>query len=324
MKRSITLVLALLVHLLTVAFVAGGVWMAAVNNADMILGWLVGGLLVAIGVMLRPRLGGRLPADAEVLERGAAGELYSAAERVADRAGVPRPRAVAVRDLDPVSRYLRVGPLRRPVLVVGLPLWLALSPRQRAAALALAYAEAPTVEELIVDGALATLGHWHEALLGAAPLDVRHEAQTKVLASSLGALDHPGTGYEAAGLIGRVIGRVLGAPVLLVEHGLVRLARSDAARVERRKEELARRVVPAADLAEVRAMLAGGGYLAPMQAAALRGESVPVIREGALGRASLPSSDSGSDLLGAAESHRIDDELLRHYTRAIRGFGLIS
>ncbi|MBN6057123.1 hypothetical protein JYK22_34690, partial [Nonomuraea sp. RK-328] len=306
------------------AFVAGGVWVAAVNNADMILGWLVGGLLVAIGVMLRPRLGGRLPSDAEVLDRRAAGELYGAAERVADRAGVPRPRAVAVRDLDPASRYLRVGPLRRPVLVVGLPLWLALSPRQRAAALALAYAEAPTVEELIVDGALATLAEWRGALLGAVPSSTREEAQTKVFASSLGALDHPGTGYEAAGLLGRIIGRVVGAPVLLAEHGLARLARSDAGRVARRKEELARRVVPGDDLAEVRALLAGGRYLAPMQAAALRGESVPAIREGALARASLPSSDAGSELLGAAESHRIDDELLRHYTRAIRGFGLIS
>ncbi|MEV0519846.1 hypothetical protein, partial [Nonomuraea sp. NPDC050405] len=116
----------------------------------------------------------------------------------------------------------------------------------------------------------------------------------------------------------------------------------------------ARRVVAARDLAEVRGLLASGRYLAPMQAAALRGESVPAIREQALARAALPSagpeqgreqgreqgsgqnsgrdsgrgsgrgSDAGSELLGAAESHRIDDELLRHYTRAIRGFGLIA
>ncbi|MEV0202299.1 hypothetical protein [Nonomuraea sp. NPDC050691] len=323
MKRLIALLLALLVHALTLAFVVTGVWIAAVN-AEMLFGWLVGGVLVALGWMLRPRLGGGLPADAEVLGREAAGELYGLAERVADRAGVPRPREVAVRDLDPVSRLLRVGPLRRPVLVVGLPLWLALSPRQRAAALALAYAEAPTVEELIVDGALATLGEWHEALLGAAPLEVRHEAQTKVLASSLGGLDHPGTAYEAAGLLGRLVGRVLGGPVLVLEKGLTRLARADADRARLRRDELTRRVVPAGDVEEVRGLLASGRYLAPMQAAALRGESVPAIRERALARASLPSTDSGSQLLGAAESHRIDDELLRHYTRAIRGFGLIS
>ncbi|MEV0149919.1 hypothetical protein AB0H64_33640 [Nonomuraea sp. NPDC050733] len=353
MNRLITLLLAVLVHAVTLAFVVTGVWIAAVN-AEMVFGWLVGGVLVALGWMLRPRLGGRLPADAEVLGREAAAELYGLAERVADRAGGPRPREVAVRDLDPVSRLLRVGPFRRPVLVVGLPLWLALSPRQRAAALALAYAETPTVEELVVDGALATLGEWREALLGAAPLEVRHEAQTKVLASSLGPLHQPGTGYEAAGLLGRLLGRVLGSPLLLLERGLTRLARADAGRVERRREDLARRVVPARDLAEVRGLLASGRYLAPMQAAALRGESVPAIREQALARAALPSagpeqgreqgreqgsgqnsgrdsgrgsgrgSDAGSELLGAAESHRIDDELLRHYTRAIRGFGLIA
>jgi hypothetical protein len=75
--------------------------------------------------------------------------------------------------------------------------------------------------------------------------------------------------------------------------------------------------------------LATGGYLAPMQAAALRGESVAAIREGALARWRLTddgvlTSAPHSELLGMRESARIDDELRAHYTRAIRGFGLIS
>ncbi len=325
-NRLLALALAVLVHTLTLAFVAVGLWTAYVNSG-LLIGWLFGGLLVAIGWMLRPRLSTGLPADAEVLDRSAAPELYGLAERVADRVGVPRPHRVAVRDLDPRTRYLRTGPRRTPTLTVGLPLWLALSPRQRVTMLAAACAETPSAEEVVVDGALSTLAEWREALLGAAPLRVREEAQTKVTAASLTA-EHPGTGYEVAGLLGRAIGRVLGGPVLLVEYVLTRLARSDEGRRRRRREERALRAVPAADLAELEALAAGGRYLAPMQAAALRGESVASIRAGALDRV-LPgdgvrTSAPGAQVLGSAESDRIDEELERHYDRAVRGFGLIS
>ncbi|MEU8249472.1 hypothetical protein [Nonomuraea sp. NPDC048916] len=327
MKRPLALALAVVVHLLTLACIALGAWTIVVN-AELVVGWLIGALLIALGWLLRPRLAGRLPADAEVLDRPTAGELYATAERVADRIGVRRPGKVAVRDLEPATRHLRGGLFRKPVLVVGLPLWLALSPRQRVVSLAVAYAETPTVEELLVDGALSTLGEWRHALIGAAPLRAREEAQTKVAASSLGAMDYPGTGYEVAGLFGRLIGRVLGGPVLLAEHVLTRLARAGADRVRHRRETLARRVASARELAELDRLLATGRYLAPMQAAALRGESVPAIRAGALERARLSdgvlTTMPGTELLGSAESDRIDGELLGHYTRAIRGFGLIS
>lgn len=75
--------------------------------------------------------------------------------------------------------------------------------------------------------------------------------------------------------------------------------------------------------------MSSGRYLAPIQAAALRGESVSNIRQGALTRSRLSddgvlTSAPGSELLGAQESALIDEELHRHYTRAIGGFGLIS
>ncbi|MEV0592582.1 hypothetical protein [Nonomuraea cavernae] len=326
MQRPLALLLAIVVHALTLACVVLGTWTIVVNS-ELLAGWLVGALLIALGWMLRPRLGVSLPADAEVLARSAAKELYGAAERVADRIGVRRPGRVAVRDLEPVTRCLRGGPFREPVLVVGLPLWLALSPRQRVVALAVAYAETLTVEELVVDGALSTLGEWRQALIGAAPLRAREEAQTKVAASSLSGLDHPGTTYEVAGMFGRLLGRVLGGPVLLVEQALTRLARADAGRVRRRRAALVLRVASEREAAELGALLASGRYLAPMQAAALRGERVPAIRAAALERAQLSDvvlTMPGAELLGSAESDRIDDELLAHYTRAIRGFGLIS
>lgn len=327
MKRLPALALALLVHALTLAFVGLGVWTTVVNSG-LFVGWLFGGLLVAIGWMLRPRLDAGLPADAEMLDRSAAPELYGVVERVADRVGVPRPHRVAVRDLDPGARYVRTGLRRTPVLAVGLPLWLALSPGQRVTMLAVACAETPSLEEVVVDGALATLAEWRAALLGAAPLRVREEAQTKVVAASLTA-DHPGTGYEVAGMLGRAVGRVLGGPLLLVEYTLTRLVRSDESRRRRRREERALRVVTASALGELEALAESGRYLAPMQAAALRGEGIASIRAGALARARLTddgvlTAAPGSHLLHADQSDRIDEELLRHYTRAVRGFGLIS
>ncbi|MFG1944733.1 hypothetical protein [Nonomuraea sp. NPDC048826] len=319
MRRAAAFLLALVVHALTLAFIVLGAWTIVVN-AEFVFGWLIGGVLIGIGWLLRPRLE-HLPADAEVLDRGAAAELYGTAERVAARMGVPPPELVAVRDLATESAYQRVGIRRRPVLVVGLPVWLALTPRQRVTLLAAAYAGAATADDLIVGGALSTLGEWRQALLGSAPLQAREDARNKIT-STLGALDTPDTTYELAGSVGRLIGRVLGAPVLVVEYALRRLARSGDGRARERRLALAAKAVTAEEVAELEELIAGGGYLAPMQAAALRGESVPAIRREALARAARPGAAPA--LLGEAESGRIDEELLAHYSRAVRGFGLIS
>lgn len=321
MKRPLALVLSLAVHLLTLAFVLTGGWLIAAH-ASSVLAWLLGGLLVAIGWVLRPRLG-RLPADAEVLDRSSAAELYGTAGRVADRIGVRRPARIAVLDLATDTRYERMGLQRTPTLVVGLPLWLALTPKQRVTLLAKAYADVPTIEERTVETALATLGEWRQALMGAEPLTVREEAQVKIAESTLGIADSPG-GYEATGFLGRIVGRVLGAPVVVVEFALKRLARAGDSRTEARRRARALRLVSERELDELDRLMATGGYLAPIQAAALRGESVQQIRQGALERSSVLTAGGDGELLALAESDRIDEELLGHYTRAIRGFGLIS
>ncbi|GAA1654064.1 hypothetical protein GCM10009733_059260 [Nonomuraea maheshkhaliensis] len=328
MKRALALVLALVVHLLTLGFVALGV-VAIARAPGFIWSWLFGGACLAIGWALRPRLGA-LPADAEVLDREQAAQVYAVADRVAGRVGVPRPRKVAVRDLATSTAYDRVGLARTPVLVIGLPLWLALPPKQRVALLAAAYARLPTGGERVVSEALATLESWRDALLGSSgPLRVRDEAQTKIAASTLGAMDHPGTTYEAAGALGRLIGRVLGGPVLLIRYALTRLVQAGQARTLARQRALALRVASERELAELEELAAGAGYLAPMQAAALRGESATSIRRSALSRFLLTDdgvldSPPHSELLGTRDSERIDEELLAHYTRAIRGFGLIG
>ncbi|MGI5292602.1 hypothetical protein ACQEVF_56155 [Nonomuraea polychroma] len=68
MKRLLALVVALLVHLMTLGFVVLGAW-TILAFPDSLLSWLLSGLCLAIGWVLRPRLG-RLPADAEVLGVG--------------------------------------------------------------------------------------------------------------------------------------------------------------------------------------------------------------------------------------------------------------
>ncbi|MFI6497226.1 hypothetical protein [Nonomuraea typhae] len=327
MKRLLALAVSLCVHLLTLAFLVAGVALIAASPGELVV-WLAGGLLVTIGVVLRPRLG-RLPADAEVLGRAAAPELYGAAARVAGAVGVRAPVTVAVMDLGVDATYTRVGLRRTPVLVIGLPLWLALPPRQRATLLARAYAMSATGEGLIVGQALATLAEWRLGLTGAEPIKAREEARLQMDKASLGIMHNPGASYDAAGFLGRIVGRVLGGPLLLVEVGLVRLVRSDAGRTEELRRGLAAKVTSAEELSALEELMASGRYLAPIQAAALRGESVPSIREDALTRSRLAddgvlTSAPGTGALGSRESAAIDAELLAHYTRAIRGFGLIS
>ncbi|MEV4892861.1 hypothetical protein AB0K48_26115 [Nonomuraea sp. NPDC055795] len=327
MRRLLAFVLSLIVHALTLAFVLAGGALIAVNPGE-VPAWVAGALLLAVGVMLRPRLG-RLTADAEVLARSSAPELYGAAARVADALAVKPPATVAIMDLGVDATYARIGLRRTPVIVVGLPLWLALTPRQRVTLLARAYAEGKIGEGLIVGEALSTLAEWRMGLVGAVPLKQREEARVVMDRASLGVMHAPGASYEAAGLLGRIFGRVLGGPVLLAEYALTRLVRAGDSRTREERRVLTARVTSAEELDELEGLMASGRYLAPIQAAALRGESVAAIRQDALTRARLSddgvlTSAPGSELLGARESGLIDEELLKHYTRAIRGFGLIS
>ncbi|WP_155128176.1 M48 family metallopeptidase [[Actinomadura] parvosata] len=329
MTRLCALVLALVVHLLTLAFVALGGWII-LREPGSILSWLLGGVSLAIGWALRPRLG-RLPADADMLDRAAAPELYAVADRVADRVGVKRPSKVAVRDLATRTGYDRIGVARTPVLVVGLPLWLALSPKQRVALLARTYARLPTGDERVVTEALATLECWRDALVGpgAGPLQARSDAQDKIATTAPMAYDAMASPFGVTGLLGRLVGRVLGGPVLLTRYVLTRLARAGESRVQARHRALALRVATEEELAELETLEERGGYVAPMQAAALRGESVSAIRRTVLTKFQLTAdgvfpSAPHSELLGNEQSDRIDEELAAHYARAIRGFGLIS
>jgi hypothetical protein len=318
LARRITVYgLALAVHASTLAFVTAGISIIA-HDPGYTHTWLLGGLFTAIGVLLRPRAP-RQAADAESLDRTRAPTLHALADRVADQAGVRRPVTVAVRDLWPGVAYQRIGLRRRPTLTIGLPLWLVLTPAQRVAALATACTRSSADDGLIVGGALSTLGEWRQALLGSAPLSSRDESHTKIQ-MMMGAYA-PDTTYEAAGFVGRIFGRILGGPVLLVEFTLSRLADPDRRRTAARAAARAAEVARPEALARFGEIIAAPGrLLAPIQAAALRGEDTMSIRRAALARAAGDRA-GGTATIG---DERIDGELHDHYTRALRGFGLIT
>lgn len=321
-SRAAALLLSLFVHALTLAFMAVGCWIIWAN-ARLAVFWLIGLLLIGIGVLLLPRAR-RLPADAEVLGRSAAPELYAAAERVARAMGVEPPETLAVCDLAVATEVLRAG--RRRVLLIGLPPWLVLSPRQRVVLLARAYAAEPD-DGRIVGGALAGLAVWRESLLRGKEAPGRSDVHTRI-GATLGSAGTPSGAYAGMGTMGRGLGAVLGLPVLALEWALTRLVQ--AARGDAAAEELQRvlRVATDAEPAELDGLLRDGRFLAPVQAAALRGQSAAEIRAAARDRtdagdrADTPAPEDG--LLTAGASERIDAELSGHFARAIKGFGLIS
>ncbi|WP_232533767.1 M48 family metalloprotease [Plantactinospora sp. KBS50] len=88
---------------------------------------------LATAVLMRPRLG-RLHPLARVVDADRAPELHRLIREVADVVGVPPPHVVAVDES--FSAYTSaVGPRRRRVLCLGLPLWAALAPQERVALL---------------------------------------------------------------------------------------------------------------------------------------------------------------------------------------------
>ncbi|WP_248964591.1 M48 family metallopeptidase [Sphaerisporangium perillae] len=325
LKKITAVFVSLVVHGITLMFIVLGASIIY-RSPGFLLAWAVGGLLIAIGALLFPRPR-RLPADAEVLARSSAPELYGVARRVAEAVRARPPAAVAVRDLEVASEYVRVGWRLRPVLVVGLPLWLVLSARQRVVLLARTYTKKDD-HGLLMSGALWTLAQWRESLMsGGGPLELREEAHNR-LVISLGA-EAPRGSYQAAGTLGRVVGYVLGWPALLLERALLWLARPGDGRDVQAGPAPLEGVATEAEAARLTELIEGRRFLAPVQAAALRGATISEIRESTLARAGdlderAATARQGERLLDPASSAAIDEELSAHYARAVRGFGLIS
>ncbi|WP_214411250.1 M48 family metallopeptidase [Sphaerisporangium fuscum] len=316
-KRTAAVCISLVVHGLTLAMITVGV-LIIYAAPGFLPAWLLGGLFAGLGILLFPRPR-RLPADAEMLTPSSAPETYGVARRVAEAVGARPPAAVTVRDLAVACEYAEVGWWRRPVLVVGLPLWLVLSPRERVVLLALTCAER-SGHDLLVSGALWTLAQWRGSMSGGGPLKKRDEAHTYVV-GVLAGFAPPGS-YQAAGTLGLVVGAVIGWPALLLERLLLRLTRERDGRTVRRPG-----MVTEAEATRLAGLMRDRYFLAPVQAAVLRGASAAEIRQAALTRSDQQDEDTSAgerSLLDPAASAAIDEELAVQYARAIRGFGLIS
>ncbi|GIH28727.1 hypothetical protein Aph01nite_70370 [Acrocarpospora phusangensis] len=321
--RLAAYVVAIAVHAFTLAFAALGLW-TILRNPGFLVSWLLGGVFLGIGFILRPRAA-RLSPAVELLPRETAPSLYALAARVAEATGAPRPNTIAVDEQGLGAELRLIGLRREPVLTLGLPIWLALAPAQRVALLAVACANARAVDGAIIEGARTTLAELRSALFGAGENSSRQRAHED-MALTLGAWA-PHTTYESASTFGRIIGWVIGWPAIVADFLLDRLTRGHLARERARALETAERVAGPGALAELSELISSRRYLAPLQAAALRGEDVSVIRRGALDRAALRELAGSAPIAAtveADESDRIDEELRPRYTRMLRGLGLLS
>lgn len=152
--------IALAVHGVTAALLAAGVFC-------LVWGWggglvLLGAVLLAMAVALRPRLPGPSDDDGTVLHRADAPELYALVDEVA--------RVVGTRGVDRITvgkeinaSVVSQGVRGRRALSLGLPLWEVLSPQQRVALLGHElghYGNGDTRRGVVVATALRSLTVW--------------------------------------------------------------------------------------------------------------------------------------------------------------------
>ncbi|MFC5906283.1 M48 family metallopeptidase [Streptacidiphilus monticola] len=169
-----TVLVAGLVHLLTLGVTVGGVDLLVTGHLPA---KAVGLVLLCVAFSLRPRLGSlrSFRRNQVTLDRDQAPAFYALLDEVADHLGARRVRTVALRP-DYNAFHARLGLLQRPVLGLGLPLWETLDPRQRIALLAHEFghgANGDARRSLWTGVAVRTLAVWSD-LLTPAQMPVRN------------------------------------------------------------------------------------------------------------------------------------------------------
>ncbi|MFE7598886.1 M48 family metalloprotease [Streptomyces sp. NPDC057494] len=160
-------VLASTIHGVTVALLAGGLWLLVAYWGVGALP-VLGGLSIGLAVVLRPRFD-RLPKDDDrrvLLRRGDAPRLYALLDEVAGAVGTTGVRAVVI-DADVNASVSTYGLRQHRVLHIGLGLWETLSPQERIALLGHEfghYAHGDTRHSLLVGGAFQSLDTWRYTL----------------------------------------------------------------------------------------------------------------------------------------------------------------
>src|SRR5262245_20961627 len=95
---------------------------------------IAGGLLLAFAVMFRPRIGSarKVLKEVDVLAEDQAPELFRLVRRIAEVVGAPMPHKIAI-DARFNASAGTMGPTRRRIMVLGLPLLAVLRPQERVA-----------------------------------------------------------------------------------------------------------------------------------------------------------------------------------------------
>ncbi|MEV0830818.1 M48 family metallopeptidase [Nonomuraea rubra] len=129
--RAIVFTLAVLTHLLTPAFLLLGIYLLTRGTLFAILPALVA---LDLAWLLRPRAA-PFPPDTRPLTRETAPHLFALLDRIGAEVGAPRTDIVAISgEVNASSRTY--GWRRRPVIEIGYPMWLILTPQERIGLLA--------------------------------------------------------------------------------------------------------------------------------------------------------------------------------------------
>ncbi|MEU4693402.1 M48 family metallopeptidase [Actinoplanes sp. NPDC023714] len=198
------------------ALAVAGVWLLVWDFFNLVN--LLGALLLALAVVLRPRLGrlSELTVEAREVGRDGAPELFGLIDRVAAAIGAPRPDHVLV-GAEQNAYTTTVGLRRRRVLYLGAPLWAVLDPQERVALIG------------------HELGHFVNG-------DVRRGLLTQSARSTLGHVAYLLTPERGGDFIGQVVeflGWVLSRAALGFHLLLVWTSLRDSQRAEYRADELA-------------------------------------------------------------------------------------
>ncbi|MFI9594578.1 M48 family metallopeptidase [Nonomuraea sp. NPDC052265] len=129
--RTAGYVLAGLVHLLPFAFLALGVYLV---TRFTVLSVPIGLIVLDLAWLLRPRPV-RVPGGAETLTRENAPRLYELIDRVGAEVGAPRTHLVVLSGAVNAG-FTTYGWRRRPLVEIGYPLWMLLTPAERVSVLA--------------------------------------------------------------------------------------------------------------------------------------------------------------------------------------------
>ena len=230
-RRSAGMVLATLVHLVTVLLVvvAGWIW---TTSAFPVAKAIATVLLVTVAWEVRPRFG-RLPTGDNVLTRAAAPSSFAVLDEVARATGSRTPEVLVV-SADFNASVGRVGLRGRRVMTIGLPLWVALGDQQRLAALGHECGHEVNGDlrsTLLVGTAIESLHRWAWLLLP--------DARPARRRASVGAGGAMSSIFLVAEYLVPVVLLPLSATVGLLAVGLERIAARSGQRAEYRADELA-------------------------------------------------------------------------------------